>query len=186
MGGAILWMDSANLFKQHPENVFKEMSTHGVYALKGQASLAERCDPRVLSALDVPQELYGLPERVACVFGVATQVPGARRLVDDWLRHAMNPDHIRPPDPMYRHMDDQALLSCLLLKAQSTGDLKLQDAEVDISSPHPVRWLSTRNKVHPSLPVWADSVARAYYAAAKVANQVSLKLERRFATRHLP
>jgi hypothetical protein len=56
--------------------------------------------------------------------------------------------------------------------------LGLPQGEIDISAPSPIRWMSSRNKVPATLPIWLDPMARAYYRVAKSIDQHALQFKR--------
>lgn len=167
-GGQILWLDSATLLRQSLDGIATRLASDGCYTLKGQTALAQHCDPLTLEAMAVEPELRLFPERVAGVVGLDAAHPGARKLAASWRAHALIADHILPRVPRLReHKPEQALLTILLHRLEAAGALVLGQEEIDISSGTPVRWMSSRNKVPPWLPLWCDPLARAYYASAK-------------------
>jgi len=170
--GLVLWLDSATLFRGDLDEVIATLRHHGTYSLKGQSTLSERCDPRVLQALSVPAGDLRLPERVGGVLGVDPGHPGAHRLVTIWRAHALIERHILPRTP--GHNADQSLLGILLYRLQRAGALVLNDDEIDISSRAPVRWMTSRNRVPTWLPRWADPFARAYFAIYKTLDRWNL------------
>jgi hypothetical protein len=168
LGGQVLWLDSATVLRQSLDAVAARLERDGCYTLKGQAALAERCDPLTLEAMAVEPELRLFPERVGGVVGLDAGHSGARKLAKCWHKHALIERHIQPRVPKLRHhKEDQALLTILLHRLEAAGELALGNEEIDISSRAPVRWMSSRNMVPPWLPLWCDPLARAYYASAK-------------------
>ena len=170
--GPMLWLDSATLFKQPLDGIAGHIGRFGTYSLKGQAALGLRCDPDILDALAVPIEVRHRQERVGGVLGLDPGHPSARKLVATWLEHHLVPDLVRPRRAS--HNSDQALLSIVMLTMEAAGELTLNDDEIDISSHRPARWMSSRNKVPPRLPVWLDPAARAFYAVYKTADRANL------------
>jgi hypothetical protein len=177
-GGLLLWLDSATVFKAPLDPVVDEIRQRGVYSLKGQAALGRRCDPVVLDLLKVPLELRTLPERVSGVLGLDTGKPAVRRLVNSWRDLVLVEEYLGRRRYNGSHMVDQALLSVTLHRMQAAGEITLGDEEIDISSPSPVRWMSSRNKVPERFPLWLDPAARAYYAACKAIDQAWIRLGR--------
>ena len=176
-GGVLLWLDSATIFKAPLDAVAREIRRAGVYSLKGQARLCERCERSILDALRVPAETRQLPERVATVFGVDTTNPAGRELVQLWRDRALEERYLGVRSA--QHLSEQALLGVTLFEMQAAGKLELGNDEIDISSPWPVRWMSSRNKVPAWLPLWADPFARCYYFAYKTVDQFLLRQKHR-------
>ena len=177
-GGALLWLDSANLFKTPDLGIVRAaLARDGAYALKGASALRLRCNAFTLDALGVPEEDRTRPERVATVIGLDTTHPGAAALIGEWKAHALVPERIAPRTKS--HNPEQALLSILLFRYQREGRIGLGEEEIDISSPHPFRWMSTRNKVPVWVPVWADPLPRLYYFFYKMADQAWLRFQQR-------
>lgn len=175
----VLWMDSANLVTSDLREVVSVARSAGTFTLRGQASLRERCDAGVRARLAVPPAVCGAPERVAtaCAFDGAD--PVVRALVTQWRDLCMDPTLLVPERPSTdRHMWEQAILGCLLLTAAHAGRLTLNADDVDISSPSPTRLMTTRNKVSPSLPLWAHPAARAYYWLYKRVDQALIRRRR--------
>jgi Protein of unknown function (DUF1647) len=173
----VFWLDSATIVTSDLSEPVELVRRHGVFSLKGKPPLGEHCDPRVLEALDVPQELLHLPERVGGFVGFDPSHPVARDIAQNWARHALIESHIMPPNSMPDHKAEQATLSALLYKAEAQGLLTLTDHEVDISSGRPMRWVTTRNKVGPHVPRWADGAVRAYYHMWKASDQFLHRLK---------
>lgn len=180
-GGLVLWLDSATLFQSPLAAVVAALRRHGVYTLAGQSALQDRCDPAVWAAAGAPLEILHLPERAAGVVGFDLAQPVARRLLDAWHAFAADPRCWRPLSA--RHRPEQALLSILVYRAVRAGELTLNPGEIDISCADPVRWLTTRNKVPPGLPRWADPCARLGYFFAKRADRFLIRVHRWKATR---
>jgi hypothetical protein len=175
-GGCLLWLDSATLFQADFDEVLGALSLYGTYTLAGQSPLQERCNPEVWSSMEAPLEILDQPERVAGVVGIDYNHVGARRVLDLWAQTALDPKHWRPLSR--RHNPEQAILSILLHTAVLKGGLSLNPGEVDIGSPTPVRFLSTRNKVPTWMPRMLDPLVRCYYAAYKAADQAMIRVRR--------
>jgi hypothetical protein len=106
------------------------------------------------------------------------QWPAVAELVERWLEQARDPALIRPRTPKFvKHKDDQALLTILLNDMAQAGQIELGDDEIDISSIRPVRWMSSRQRVPPWLPLWADPLARAAYRVYKMLDRWWLRLQ---------
>lgn len=175
----VLWMDSANVVTSDLREVDSVARSAGTFTLQGQASLRERCDAGVRARLTVPLGVCDAPERVttACAFSGAD--PVVLELVTRWRDLCMDPTLLVPERPSTgRHMWEQAILGCLLLTAAHEGRLTLNADDVDISSPSPTRLMTTRNKVSPSLPLWAHPAARAFYWLYKRVDQEFIRRRR--------
>ena len=175
--GPVFWLDSATLLHQPLEVPLATVRRTGIWTLSGQTPLMGRADARVIEALDVPREILHLPERVAGAIGFDMRHERASNLLQSWATLARDPQYILPLGPDPRHRYDQTLLSALLLTAAWRGDIQLGDEEVDISSVRPVTYLTTRNKLWPSLPLWLDLPARAWYRLWKAGDRLALKTE---------
>ncbi len=178
-GGLLLWVDSATVFKSNLDRVIAAIASDGVYSLRGEAPLGERCDRSILDLLRVPLETMTLAERVSGVLGIDSTHVGARRLVERWQALALEQKYLGVRSAT--HMSEQALLGVVLYELEAQGLLRLGSAQIDISSAAPVQWMSSRNKVPRWLPHWLDPVVRAYYASAKAIDQAGIGLEHRLA-----
>ncbi|MBI5330562.1 MAG: DUF1647 domain-containing protein [Betaproteobacteria bacterium] len=172
----VVWFDSATLLRAGLDELERDLRRYGVYTLAGQSSISARCAPLTLKALSAPPEILHLPERVAGVAGFDADHPVARRIARAWREHALIEAHIAPRTPRFiRHMPEQSLLSLLLFKAWFAGELELNPGEIDISSPDPVRWMSSRNKLPDDLPGWAAPLVHAGHALYKRADRLWLR-----------
>lgn len=177
--GPVLWCDSATIFKGSLDPMFELARANGVYSLSGQAQMQERCEPTVMERLGLPRRLWGTRERIGGFLCVDAGNAAARGVARQWRDHALEADLLLPPvRTIARHMNDQAVLSCLLLKAEAEGSIRLTDDEVDISSSRPVTFISTRNKTGNGVPFWADPFVRARLAVDKALDQLWLRLDR--------
>ncbi|HTZ21965.1 MAG TPA: hypothetical protein VMC06_13860 [Opitutaceae bacterium] len=172
-GGLVLWLDSATLFRTSLDEPLAMVRRYGVYTLAGQTALQGRCDPEIWRAMSAPLEILHRPERAAGVIGLDYTQPVARDLLDQWCALALEPRFWRPLSA--RHRPEQALWSILIYQAAARGELELNPGEIDISSPDPVRWLSTRNKVPAWCPTLVDPLVCAYYASYKFADRLVLR-----------
>lgn len=177
-GGQLLWLDCAALFKTRDLSAMRaKLSRDGTYVLKGASALELRCNGFTLDALAVPEQDRKRPERPATIIGLDSAHPGAAALIGEWKAHALIPERIAPRTKA--HNPEQALLSILLFRYQREGRIGLGEEEIDISSPTPVRWISTRNKVPLWVPVWADALPRLTYFFYKTADQAWLRFQHR-------
>jgi hypothetical protein len=61
--GVVLWFDSATLFHTGDFSFLEAIiKRNGIYALRGQAPLGQRCDPEVLASLRIPSFIQRTPE----------------------------------------------------------------------------------------------------------------------------
>ena len=173
--GLLLWLDSASLFHTRDlAPVWERLAADGVYTLRGQSSIAERCDPQVLDALAVPAQTRRQRERVAGAAGFDARMPDVRALLAEWARLAGIADYIMPRrTAMFQHKSDQSLLNILLHRFAGRGAIRLGEEDIDISAARPVAWMSSRNIVGPDVPRWADPFVRLYYRVYKLADQAS-------------
>ncbi|WP_093091628.1 glucosamine inositolphosphorylceramide transferase family protein [Shimia aestuarii] len=175
--GPVIWMDSANLPHRAPDGMLAHIRAHGLYLLRGQAPLQERCDPKVLEALNVPRWTWGTRECVSGLVGVDAGNPEMREIMQRWCALAEQPEIMRPKESIERHMHDQAVLNALVADRVCKGEIVLPEEDVDISSGRPVRFLSTRNKVKPDAPLWQDPWIRARYRISKIVDQFLHRLD---------
>ncbi len=167
----VFWFDSATVLHTALELPLATVARNGIWALKSKSPLQTKCDPRVLDALEVPLAVRHLPERAAGALGFDPGHAAAVKLAMDWKRYALNRSLVVPDGAPVYHKQDQSLFNCLLLKAADEGGITLTDDEIDISSARPARDITTRNILSPSIPLWADPLARLWYGAYKKADQ---------------
>ena len=179
-GGLILWLDSATIMKGPFDPLISIIERIGTVSLQGQARLDERCEAAVLEALEVPPEAREKPERVAGVVGFDTERPEMMHLIGEWRRLALDAELIAPSHrTIERHMYDQALLGCLLLGAETRGEITLNTEDVDISSPNPMHWLTTRNKIPTDRPLWTLPLYGLWHDSYKTIDQALHRWHRR-------
>lgn len=178
-GGPVFWFDSATLLRRPLAEPLAAVGRDGLWSLKGQTPLMGRADARVIEAfiadLDMPPEILHLPERVTGAIGFDTRHAVASRILQDWARLARDPRYILPDNPDPRHRWEQTLFTALLLSAAWRGEIRLGNEEVDISSVRPVSYLTTRNKLWPGWPLWADLPARAWYRTWKACDRAVMR-----------
>lgn len=178
--GLLWWFDSATLFRVSDLSFLAPvLRANGLYILRGQSPLAQRCDPAVLERLQIPFAIRRKPELAAGVLGFDLGQPAIRTLVTEWARQARDPALIAPTVPRRAfHRPEQALLSFLVYDAEEKGVLRLTGEEIDISSATPVRWMTSRNFIGPDAPLLAGPLVRFRHAAYKQADQALWKLKR--------
>jgi hypothetical protein len=185
-GGLVLWLDAGTLLHADPGVILPELRENGVYSLRGQSPLWARAHPETLRRLGSAPECLDRPERVGGVCGFDASLPAVRELLRRWSEAALDEDCIAPrgEKPAHVvHMWEQAILTILLFQAEARGEIRLGDGEVDISSPRPVRWLSTRNRVPEGLPHGLGVAFRLYRSAWKAADRRLIAWNRRWTTR---
>lgn len=176
--GPVIWMDSANIPKTSPDKMIDWIHTHGLYILRGQTALLGRCDRRMLEAMNVPGWIWGSRECASGLVGFDAGNPLVRQIAQDWAIYSADPEIIRPTvDTFEGHRNDQSVLNALIQPHSAAGQLKLPEQDIDISASRPVQFISTRNKLRPNFPLWADPLARAYYWAAKAIDQTANQIE---------
>lgn len=169
--GPVFWFDSATILKTTLEKPLCAIAENGFWILKSQTPIHQKCDPRVLDALSVPLEVRHVPERAAGAIGIDPKHPAAFKLTQNWKRFALEREVILPSGAASYHKQDQALLNCLLFSAAAKGEIKFSEDEVDISSSQPAKDITTRNRVSPQIPVWADPAVRAWFWTYKKGDQ---------------
>jgi hypothetical protein len=177
-GEQIMWLDSATIFKGPLDPLIEIMERHGVVSLAGQSPIGRQCEPAVLDALGIPLEVRHLPERVSGVIGFDLGFPVAREILFEWARWACDPALSALFKRTIHTHRWQSVLGGLLFKAQIESRLILTDHEVDISSAHPIRWLTTRNKIKPTFPAWALPLSEWYYDTYKFFDQHAIAFNR--------
>ncbi|WP_165798902.1 glucosamine inositolphosphorylceramide transferase family protein [Shimia abyssi] len=185
--GVVFWVDSANLPRGSMTEMVDWVREHGFYMLRGQTSLMGRCDRRMLERLKVPRWIWGSRELASGLVGVDASRPEMRKIIEDWATLSEDEEIIRPPKNTFEgHRNDQSVLNALVQPLSSTGDLKLPEQDIDIACGRPVKFISTRNKLGPDFPDWADVFARAYYAVWKAVDQALIRTDQWIGPRWFP
>jgi hypothetical protein len=176
-GESVLWLDAATIIHGPLEEAFAAIARDGVLTLVGQSPVVRWCHPRTLDLMHVPEEDRRKSCRIGGVVGFDGDNAIVRSLVASWRDAALNPGILDPPGAHRgNHRWDQALLTNLLYAFEREHGLVLQDDEVDISSIHPVRWVSTRNVVPTWIPLTADPLVRAFYTTYKQVDRMLLRV----------
>ncbi|WP_306030530.1 hypothetical protein [Stappia sp. MMSF_3263] len=174
-GGRLFWFDSATLFHAPLDEPLAELGRLGAYTLSGQSNLAQRCAAEIRERLEVEPQFLDRRIRVGGVLGLDLARPAARELLIDWAELAFDPKVFIPARSDHSHNADQAILSILLFRAERRGDLALNEGDIDISSPRPVRWMSSRNKIDAGRPAWTDPLQRFWHRAYKAGDRLNLR-----------
>ncbi|MEQ9402702.1 MAG: DUF1647 domain-containing protein [Cyclobacteriaceae bacterium] len=151
--GNILYLDSANLILKNLRPVWEELERFGTYApLCGTGSLKEWTLQQTLDYLEVSDELAENRNRAGNTVGFSYHFDEVQNLVRRWKDLAAIEECIHPKGATrHNHKSDQSILTILLLKAEISDQLKLTKEEVDISSSHPVKFISVRKKISDSM-----------------------------------
>jgi hypothetical protein len=174
--GLVLWLDAATIIRAPLEEAFAAIARDGVLTLAGQSPVVRWCHPLTLDLMNVPEEDRRKRCRIGGVIGFDGGNAMVRSLVAAWRDASLNADVLNPPGARRdNHRWDQALLTNVLYAFDREHGLVLRADEADIGSIHPVRWVSTRNKVATWIPVAADPLVRAFYAVWKGADRVWLR-----------
>jgi hypothetical protein len=163
----LLWLDSATVVLEPLTPVFAHIERTGLYTPYGGAgSLEELTHPATLAALGVPPHVARERQRASGVFGANPRSPAARELVNAWADACLDEKIAIPPGADHRaHRFDQSVLNALLYPLAAREGIALTSDEIDVSSAHPTPLYRTRNKVKNWVPVAADPLARAWFAA---------------------
>lgn len=154
----VFWLDSACVVVGSLQPVERHVAQHGLWVPRaGRGPLREMTHPATVAALGIEPEIQAARFRAG---GVAAFAPRMLPLVEEWLALAHRPEILAPPGSHRgNHRFDQTLLTVLIARAA----LNASEDEIDISSPHPVPFLRTRNKVSNRVPLALDPVVRAYF-----------------------
>lgn len=124
--------------------------------------------PNTLHFLNVPTSFHNHRIRAAGVCGFNYNVSLVRQLVQEWYSLALVEECISPKgSSLLNHRYEQEILTILLYQLQHQHNIHLTEDALDISSPNPIKFLSTRNKVSNRIPLWLDLAVRAYYSSYK-------------------
>lgn len=176
--GPVLWLDSATIILNGLHPVAEALDRFGVYVpISGSGTLKKWIHPQTLAYLRVPPEFLHKRNRAGGVCGFHYRNPAVRQLVDQWRRLALIKECIAPEGATVKnHRFDQALLTILLYQYQDACGLWLTSDEVDISSVHPVSFLSVGNKISNRIPLYLDGPVRWYFMARRHLDILTLKI----------
>lgn len=174
--GKVFWLDSAAVLLAGLDRVQHSLEETGSYApYAGGGPM--RILPAALALTEINPALAGLRPRAALCTAFDGGRDWVRVLVARWKEFALTPAIQAPPGGRKEvHNFDQSLLSLLLYEAQEKGLVKLTTDSLDISSPNPVPFLRTRNKVKSWIPLAADPMVRFYYWCYRVMDVLVLRL----------
>jgi len=152
--GNILWLDSATVLFKRLDYVWNEIDQHSLYApIGGSGTLKEWTVQETLDYMSVPKVDYPKRNICGCMCGFGYKNGHVRELVNEWVKFSLIHECIKPASAhRSNHRDDQSLLTILLYKYQREKGLYLTRDEVNVSSAHPIDYLSVRNKLKPGFP----------------------------------
>ena len=121
----LLWMDAGNIVTRDLQALFRVVRMAGMYSPQASGNLKDWTHPRTLSLLRVND-----PQRIGncngAFVGVNPASPRAKKIVDQWLQYALNPDLICPTGvTRENHRFDQSILTWLMHNAKARGYSKL-------------------------------------------------------------
>lgn len=179
--GRVLWLDSATVLHTPRLTAVEEaLNERGIYLLRGKKSAAEGCDRAVLAAFEsrfgAVRERWHEPILVSGVVAIDQSHRVAAEVVKLWCEATLCPELNLPPrlQPGNAHSADQSLLT-LCVQRVDVEKVIHGNGEIDISSPNPERWMSSRHKLPVDVPLSADPLARAYYRVYKKLDRVGLR-----------
>lgn len=163
--GNVLWLDSATILFDRLDYVWSEINNHGIYApIGGSGTLKEWTVQETFDYINVPEEDYLKRNICGCMCGFGYHNEVTKELVSEWERYSLIHECIKPKGAnRSNHRDDQSVLTILLYKFQRENNLYLTKDEVNISSAHPVTYLSVRNKLKPSFPNSLNFLSTYYF-----------------------
>lgn len=167
--GCVLWLDSATIIRGQLTPIIECLECNGVYVpFGGTGLLSAYTHADTLNLLKVPTSFYNYRIRAAGVCGFNYNFSLIRQLVHEWYSLALVEECISPKgSSLQNHRYEQSILTILLYQLQHQHSVHLTEDALDISSPNPIAFLSTRNKVSNRIPSWLDSAVRAYYFSYK-------------------
>lgn len=175
----LLWLDSATVVLESLAPVFAHVARTGIYTpFGGASSLQALTHPATLEALGVPPGVARQRQRASGVFGADPRSAAARELVNAWAQACLDPNVAIPPGADHRaHRFDQSVLNALLYPLAARENIALTFDEIDVSSARPTSLYRTRNKVGEWVPVAADPIVRAWFAAYRAIDVALLRLK---------
>jgi hypothetical protein len=167
-GGPLLWLDAATIIQSRLDAIEAKIREEGQYVpISGnhQATVERWTHPATLARLGIPAgPVRTMRQRAGGVCGFDGRNPVVSALVRRWKDLALQEDVIAPPGSNRgNHRQDQALLTLLLVEAEQSGRIRLTPDEIDVGSSCPIPWLSARNRVSNSVPLFLDSLVRLFY-----------------------
>lgn len=167
--GNLLWLDSATILHRPLGYVWDQINRHGLYApIGGSGTLKEWTLQPTLDYMNVPESHYLVRNICGCMCGFGYHNADVRELVSEWERYSLIHECIKPEGASrYNHKDDQSVLTILLNKFKDERSIYLTKDEVNISSQHPVKFLSVRNKLKPGFPYSLNWLSIFYFNVRK-------------------
>lgn len=164
--GNLLWLDSATILNKPLDYVWEQLNDYGVYApIGGSGTLKEWTVQETLDYMGVPKSFYENRNICGCMCGFGYHNSAIVELVAEWERYSLIHECIKPKGAnRENHRDDQSLLTILLYQFQEKYGINLTKDEVNISSKHPIRFLSVRNKLKPSFPINLNWLSVLYFS----------------------
>lgn len=152
--GNLLWLDSATILIKPLDYVWDQIDEHGLYApIGGSGTLKEWTVQETLDYMNVPESYHNHRNICGCMCGFGYHSETIKELVSEWERYSLIHECIKPKGAnRANHRDDQSVLTILLYQFQERKGIFLTKDEVNISSQHPVNYLSVRNKLKPNFP----------------------------------
>lgn len=167
--GNLLWLDSATILNEPLTYVWDQIDQHGLYApIGGSGTLKEWTLQPTLDYMNVPEAHYTARNICGCMCGFGYHNVTIRDLVSEWKRYSLIYECIKPEGAnRYNHKDDQSILTILLNQFKESRGIYLTSDEVNISSHHPVDFLSVRNKLKPDFPYSLNWLSVFYFNLRK-------------------
>ena len=179
--GSVLWLDSATIVLRELWPIAAHVASHGVYApFGGVADVRELGHPTARAALGVVESELTWRLRAAGVVAFDGTSSPMRELAGEWARLGLREECIAPPGAsLANHRFDQVILTLLVERASASMGLKLTADELDISSAHPTRLLTSRNKTRNGVPEWLDPLLWRFFALRRITNGLSNRIRGR-------
>lgn len=174
--GKVLWLDSATLVLGSLQSVNTWLDAQGLYV--PVSSGAQDCTLQAwthaatLAYMNVAPALLNKRQRAGSVCGFNYQYPVARDLIQAWRQCALQPACLAPVGATLanHHRFDESVLTILLYQFEERYGLTLTADELNLNSPHPVPFLSARQKVWNNVPGELDFAVWRYFWLRRLAD----------------